>query len=102
MFAELTIYIARVSSSFHNASENQVREWNSVDNVLDRLSLYEDVTLVLRPQHRITESGFKELVEKYFPLMWENGRVVLVLEGSSYSGDVPTRRMRMQGPGHIH
>ena len=54
-----------------------MRGWNSVDNMLDRLSLCEDVTLVVRPQHSVVEDKFKELIEKYFPLMWENGRVVL-------------------------
>lgn len=76
-FTELTIYIARVSHSFTTASENQVRGWNSVDNVLDRLSLCEDVTLVVRPRHWTIDDQFKGLIEKYFPLMWENGRVVL-------------------------
>ena len=75
-----------------------MRAWNSVDDVLDRLSLYEDVTLVLRPQHRVIESKFKELIEIYFPLMWENGRVVL--EGPpAYTDDGPIRRMLISGPG---
>jgi hypothetical protein len=76
-FKELTIYIARVSFSFHIASDNQVRGWNAVDNVLDRLSLCEDVTLLVRPQHWTIDDRFKGLIEKYFPLMWENERVVL-------------------------
>src|SRR6267143_116382 len=50
VFAELIICITRVTYSFHAANENQVRQWNSVDDVLDRLSLCEDVTLVVRPQ----------------------------------------------------
>lgn len=77
VFTQLAINITRVSPSFDNASESQVHEWNSVDNVLDRLSLREDVALVLRPVHWAIEDKFKELVEKYFPLMRENGRVVL-------------------------
>lgn len=66
-----------VSRSFNTASENQVRGWNLVDDALDRLSLYEDVTLVVRPQHWMIDDQFKGLIEKYFPLMWENERVVL-------------------------
>jgi hypothetical protein len=45
--------------------------------VLDRLSLYEDVTLVVRLQYWTADDQFKGLVEKYFPLMWEEGRVVI-------------------------
>ena len=77
-FIELTIYIARVSYSFHTGSEDQVRGWNLVDDVLDRLSLCEDVALVVKPQNLTVDDQFKGLVETYFPLMWENGRVVLV------------------------
>lgn len=81
-------------------TEDQVRGWNSADNVLDRLSLCEDVTLVVRRQHRVAEDKFKKLVEKYFPLMWENGRVVL--EGSSPDvEDGSVRRTRISGPGWI-
>lgn len=76
-FAEVTIYIARVSHSCPTPSEDQLRRWNSVDDVLDRLSLCEDVTLVVRLQEWTIGSRFEDLVEKYFPLMWENGRVVL-------------------------
>jgi len=76
VFTELTINIARVSFSFHTAGESQVHGWNSVDNVLDRFSLCEDVTLVVRPQHLVIEDKFKELIEIYFPLMWENWREV--------------------------
>ena len=45
--------------------------------MLDRLSLCEDVTLVVRPQFRVIDDMFKGLIEKYFPLMWENERVIL-------------------------
>ena len=97
-FTELIINIARTSFAFDVANESQVRAWNSVDDVLDRLSLYEDVTLVLRPQHWVIEDKFKGLVEIYFPLMWENGRVVL--EGPApYTDDGPIRRMLISGPG---
>ena len=83
--------------SFHIADESQVRAWNSVDNVLDRLSLCEDVTLVVRAQHWVIEDKFMELIEIYFPLMWENRRVVL--EGPPpYMDDGPVRRMRASGP----
>jgi len=54
-----------------------VRGWNAVDNVLDRLSLCEDVMLVVRMEHWVVGEEFDELIERYFPLMWENGRVVL-------------------------
>ena len=97
VFTELTISIARVSFSFSNTSENQVREWNSVDNVLDRLSLCEDVTLVVKPQLWAIDDEFKGLIEKYFPLMWENERVVL--EGPPpHVEDGPIRRTRV---GHL-
>ena len=93
-FTELVICITRVAFSFHTASESQVREWNSVDDVLDRLSLCEDVTLVVRPQLWVIDDKFKELVEKYFPLMWESGRVVL--EGPPpYMKNGPMRRRPM-------
>lgn len=77
-FTELVIFITRVTFSFNSARESQVREWNSVDNMLDRLSLCEDVTLVVRVQGWKVDE-FERLVEKYFPLMWENERVVLHL-----------------------
>jgi len=54
-----------------------VREWNSVDKVLDRLNLCEDVTLVLRSQDWVGLERLKVSTEKYFPLMWRKGRVVL-------------------------
>ena len=54
-----------------------VRAWNSVDNALDRLSLCEDVTLVVKPEEWVEMDKFGELVEIYFPLMWENERVIL-------------------------
>ena len=41
MFTELVTFIARTLFSLHTASENQVREWNSVDSALDRFSLQE-------------------------------------------------------------
>jgi hypothetical protein len=99
VFTELIICIARVSS-FQTANENQLRGWNSVDNVLDRLSLCEDVMLVVKPQHWVIEDKFKRLIEKYFPLMWENGRVVL--EGPApYLDNGLIKRVRMLGPEQI-
>ena len=62
---------------FDIMSDGQVREWNSVDKVLDRLDLCEDVTLVLRPQDWVGLERLKVLTEKYFPLMWRKGGVVL-------------------------
>ena len=76
-FTELTISIANVSYMLHNATQDQLRGWNSVDNVLDRLSLCEDVALVVKPQQWVEKDKFGEVIEKHFPLMWENGRVVL-------------------------
>ena len=99
VFTELTICIARVSFMFHTASEDQVRGWNSVDNVLDRLSLCEDVTLVIRLQHWVIDDKLRGLVERYFPLMWDNGRIVL--EGPIGLGGGAVRRMRTSGPGEI-
>lgn len=76
-----------------------MREWNSVDNALDRLSLCKSVTLVLRPQFWVMDDKFHELIEKHFPLMWENGRVVL--EGRlPYLKDEPIERTRI-GPEQI-
>ena len=95
VFTELVISITRVTFSFHTASENQVREWNSVDNILDRLSLCEDVTLVVRPQFWVIDDEFKGLIEKYFPFMWENGRVVF--EELPYTKGGPIKRTRI-GP----
>ena len=94
VFIKLTICIARVSFMFHTPNEDRVRGWNSVDNVLDRLSLCEDVTLVIRLQDWVVDDTFKGLVERYFPLMWENGRIVL--EGPI--GWEAIRRMQTSDP----
>ncbi|KAF9785499.1 hypothetical protein BJ322DRAFT_1108948 [Thelephora terrestris] len=76
-FTELIISIAHsLSGLSENSSEDQFRRWNSVDDVLDRLSLCEDVTLVVRLIEPV-DNQFAGSVEKCFPLMWENGRVVL-------------------------
>ena len=69
VFTELTIHVP----PFHTASEDQTRAWNSVDNVLDRLSQCEGVTLVVKLQHWVEEGQ----IETDFPLMWRNGRVTL-------------------------
>ena len=76
VFTELSISIF----AFRPPTEDQVRGWNSVDNVLGPTRLFEGVTLVVRPQHTVG-TQFKPLIEKYFPIMWEDERVVL--EGPS-------------------
>ena len=96
MFTELVIFITHVTFSFTSAWESQVREWNSVDNVLDRLSLCEDVTLVVRVQGWMVDE-LERLVEKCFPLMWENGRVVLEAPLHNMNGGPMTRTQ--VGPG---
>jgi len=58
-------------------TSEKLREWNSVDHVLDQLDLCENVTLVLRPRHWVVLDRFRVLTENYFPLMWKKGRVVL-------------------------
>ena len=73
VFAKLIIWIP----PRYAASENQVRGWNSVDDVLDRLNPCGDVTLVVRPLQWVVEDKFKDSVAKRFPLMWKSGRVVL-------------------------
>ena len=73
MFTELTIHFPQV----HTVTESQVRGWNSVDNMLDRRSLCEDVTLIVRPLHWVVVDLFKGLVGVCFPLMWKNGKVVI-------------------------
>jgi len=76
VFAEFTIRFP----PFYNASKNQAHWWNSVDGMLDRFSLCVDVTLVMRAaQYRAEGGKVEDLAEKYFPLMWKNGKVVLVL-----------------------
>jgi len=76
-FTKLTVCVDRVTLSLRATGENYVREWSAVDNVLDRLSLCEDVTLVVRLDEWVEMDKFGKMVEKYFPLMWENGRVNL-------------------------
>jgi len=80
VFTELTISIpiALVLFAFQAGGENHVDGWRLVDNVLDRLSLRKDVALVVRPQRSwVMVDKFKESIQKHFPLMWENGKVVL-------------------------
>ena len=91
---ELVIFVTRVKFSFNSARESQVREWNSVDNMLDRLSLCEDVTLVVRVQGWTVDEEFRQLIEKYFPLMWESGRVVLEAPSPNMKGG-PMMRTRI-------
>jgi len=72
-FTELTLSFRM----FYVASENQVRGWNLVDDVLDQHSLGEDTTLVVRSLDRVAEDKFEDLVGQCFPLMRGKGRVVL-------------------------
>jgi len=70
VFTEFTICIP----SFYTPSEDRVRAWNLVDNVLGRLNLRKGVTLVVT--RRLTRED-EHSIEKCFPLMWKNRRVVL-------------------------
>ena len=66
--------------SFYRARENQARWWNSVDDALDRFSPRVEVTLVMRAaQFRVEGAKVEDLAQKYFPLMWKNGKVVFVI-----------------------
>jgi len=93
VFTKLTISVAHVPFFLHAAAENRVGGWNAVDNVLDRLSLCEDVMLVVRPEGWVERDKFEEAVEKYFPLMWENERVVLEVPPPITMRDVAFRRI---------
>ena len=73
MFTELIIHFPSV----YTATEDQVRWWNSVDSVLDRLSSREVVTLVVRPLEWVREGMFNDLMRECFPLMWESGKVMV-------------------------
>jgi len=57
-----------------------VRGWNLVDNVLDRFSLCDDVTLAVRLENRADEDRFRKAVVKSFPSTWKNGRVVFEVQ----------------------
>ena len=93
MFTKLTISIALASFLFRSEGENDVREWNSVDDVLVRLSLREDVILVTKITEWVEEDEFRDVIEKYFPSMWEKGRVVI---------EVPPPTMRDVALKRIH
>jgi len=69
-----------------------VRGWNLVDNVLVRLSLREDVTLVVKAKEWVEMDKFGGVIEKYFPLMWERGRVVLEVPPPSQMNFFATMR----------
>ena len=77
VFTKLTISIALVSVWLRATGENYVRGWNSVDNALDRLSLREKVTLVVKLKQWAEEDKIVEVIKTYFPSMWESGRVVV-------------------------
>jgi len=62
----------------YTAKKNQARRWDLVNDVLDRFSPCVDVSLVMTAQDR---GKTEDLVKKYFPLMWEKGKVDLVLSG---------------------
>ena len=72
VFTQLTIRLPPGSG----ARDNQVRGWNSVDNALNRLNSCEAVTLVVRPPHPAEEDMSMELIERYFPEMWKDGRAL--------------------------
>jgi len=86
-FTGLTFSIPLVPFMFRNVTENELREWNSVDNALGRLSLCVDVTLIVRSPDwvtlmvgspdSVTVCQYKEVMEKNFPSMWETGKVAL-------------------------
>lgn len=81
MFAELSISIF----AYCAPTEDHVRGWNLVDNVLGTTRLFEGVTLVVGPQHTVAAGLFKGLIEQYFPIMCGDGRVVL--EGPPLDAD---------------
>ena len=73
VFTQLTICLPPGSG----ARDNQVRGWNSVDNALNRLDSFEAVTLVVRLPHPAEEDGSTgKFIERSFPAMWKNGRVL--------------------------
>ena len=69
----MTIWI----SPSYPPSEDLLRGWNSVDNVLDRLNQGEGVTLVVKPLRLAVKGRFEDSIMERFPLMWKSGRVVL-------------------------
>ena len=96
VFTKLTISINLDPFSCGAANENLVRGWSPVDRMLNRFGLCEDVTLAVRVENWVEELDLRGLIEKYFPLMWGNGRVVFeVLEYDMDSEYViPRRRCR--------
>jgi len=86
VFTELTIYFP----PDRTVSENELSGWNSVDKVLDRLSLCEDVTLVVTTIQWEGGDSFNGLIRVCFPSMWGNGKVMLKMppfDGGRIRGD---------------
>ena len=75
VFTKLTICFPPL----YSASGDQARWWNSVDDVLGRFRPPVNVTLVMTARNRVGGGNIEDLAEKYFPSMWENGKMVLVL-----------------------
>ena len=76
VFIELTVSMTLISFTSHTENEGLVRGWGSIDNVLDQFNLCEDASLVAGSLFWL-DDGFRDLVERHFPLMWKRGRVVL-------------------------
>ena len=72
VFTDLTISVP----TFYITDEDEVRGWSPFDDVLDRLSPCVSVTVILVMRPLVCDE-FVDLVRKYFPLMWKNGKVVL-------------------------
>ena len=73
VFTGLTIFIPE----YYTADEDRVRGWSPFDDVLDRFSPRVGVILVTRPMVWLGCYEFEDSVEKYLPLAWKNGKVVL-------------------------
>lgn len=73
VFTDLTISVP----TFYITDEDEVRGWSPFDDVLDRFSPRVGVILVTRPMVWLGCYEFEDSVEKYLPLAWKNGKVVL-------------------------
>ena len=93
VFTKLTVCIIAMPFSTRAAIENS---GGSVDPVLDRFSLCEDVSLVMRMQGRMEEEESKGLAEKCFPLMWRSVKIVIEVPDRSVEDAIP-RRIRHGG-----
>jgi len=90
----LTVSIPLISFMFHNVTQNQLREWDSVNNVLERFNLCEGVTLVARSPDWVTEHQLKEVIEDYFPSMWGTERAVPEVLPPDVEYVIPKRHCR--------